>query len=117
MLHLLAIGLDPPETINMILLDIITKLQAANPNLVVPMGFARPHSYRGDYSQLAFEPQQNVTVAEMLASAKEADGKKYSGYKGGNYLMDGNVTVYLALYGDCGEPISAILLDYMVGNY
>lgn len=68
----------------------------------VPQGFNRPHSYRGYYDRVAFEPvRKPMTVEFMLAAAKGALGKTFRGYKGGDYLMDENTPVHLASYGNC----------------
>jgi hypothetical protein len=100
----------------MVLKDLIERLEQEDPAKVVPIGFSHPHSYRGYYEELAFEPTENVTVGEMLASAKSALGKKFEGYKGGTYKMNEYTTVNLAEYGHTGESIGTVLLDYMLGK-
>jgi len=40
----------------MMLSDIIETLEKYDPATIVPLGFGEPHSYRGYYDQLAFEP-------------------------------------------------------------
>ena len=82
----------------------------------VVMGFENPHSYRGYYEDLAFEPVRNTTVRKMLKAAKSALGTTYGGYKGGEYKMKEYTDVWLAWEGSCGEGIGYILLDYMTGN-
>lgn len=94
--------------------ELITALEAADPNLVLPEGFANPHSYRGDYYDLAFEPAANVTVAQMLADARSALGRTFEGYKGGTYDMDGYTDVWIALHGCNGEPLGPIQLAHMI---
>jgi hypothetical protein len=96
--------------------ELIAFLEARDPAIVVPMGFHEPHSYRGDYFCLAFEPLPNTTVGAMLACAREALGKTYQGYKGGDYVMKEYTNVYLSEYGTTGEEIGPILLQYMVGE-
>ena len=96
--------------------ELIVFLMARDPATVVPLGFHKPHSYRGFYEQLAFEPLPNTTVGAMLACAREALGKTYEGYKGGMYTMEGYTDVHLAEYGTTGEEIGTILLRYMVGE-
>ncbi|MFC9490722.1 hypothetical protein ACFTZM_32240, partial [Streptomyces hydrogenans] len=61
--------------------ELITALEAADPDLVLPDGFTHPHSYRGYYHELAFEPAHNATVGEMLADARSALGTTYTGWK------------------------------------
>ncbi len=96
--------------------ELIKTLEKAPPEKIVPHGFGTPDSYRGYYEQLAFEPRKNVTVGEMLAYAKSALGQTFQGYKGGEYLMTEWTDVWIAEYGDTGEPIGPTLLQYMVGD-
>lgn len=100
----------------MILQELIDFLAAHDPGIVAPVGFHSPHSYRGYYDDLAFEPLENATVKEMLACARSAVGKTFEGYKGGSYTMGLYSTVYLSEYGTTGEEIGPILLRYMVGD-
>jgi hypothetical protein len=73
----------------MTLNELIRYLEKEDPKKVVAIGFNNPHSYRGYYEDLAFEPAKNITVGEMLDCAKGALGKTYEGYKGGEYKMGG----------------------------
>lgn len=98
----------------MTLKDLITALESAPQDKVVRHGFGHPHSYRGYYDELAFEPVENVTVAQMLADAKSALGATYCGYKGGSYTMSEWTPVWLAECGSCGEGIGPTLLRYML---
>lgn len=100
----------------MILSELIELLEKEDPTQRVPLGFGRPHSYRGYYDELAFEPVENTTIGEMLADAKGALGKTYHGYKGGEYEMGPYTTCWLANYGDTGEGIGPVLLRYMLGK-
>jgi hypothetical protein len=94
--------------------ELIARLEKEDPALVLPEGFHEPHSYRGIYADLAFEPAQNISVASMLACAREALGNTYQGYKGGDFVMNEYVDVYLARYSECGEQIGPRLLEYMI---
>lgn len=77
-------------------------------------GFENPHSYRGDYHQLAFEPARNVTISAMLASARSALDTTYEGYKGGNYTMFDYTECWLAEEGSGGgETIGPLVLQAM----
>ena len=98
----------------MILEELIAFLEQQDPALVLPEGFHRPHSYRGYYEELAFEPAQNITVGAMLKAARSAVGTTYSGYKGGEYTMGQYSDVYLAYWGDTGEPLSLTTLKHMI---
>ena len=94
--------------------ELIEWLEAQNQTIVCPIGFHRPHSYRGYYEDVAFEPKADVTVAEMLASAKSALGQTFYGWKGGEYECLGSERVWLAWQGCTGESIGPVLLSYMV---
>lgn len=110
-----ANGLASGAILAVVYLDeLIAALDAEDPNLIVPLGFARPHSYRGYYSELAFEPALNVTVGSMLAAARSAKGATYQGWKGGDYTMDGYTDCWLAEQGRCGESIGPVLLALML---
>lgn len=90
-------------------------LETADPEMVVPVGFANPHSYRGYYDELAFEPAVGVTVGSMLACAKGALGSTYTGWKGGDYVMQEWTNVWLSRRGEWpGEGIGPVLLHYMI---
>jgi len=95
--------------------ELIKRLEMENQIRVLPIGFKRPHSYRGHYADLAFERAENVTIGEMLTLAKSALGETFTGYKGGHYVMKEYTDVWLAEYGQGdGETIGPLLLDYML---
>lgn len=101
----------------MSLSTIIDRLKKEDPARIVAHGFHNPHSYRGDYEQLAFEPTENVTVGSMLACAESALGATYSGYKGGEYTMHGFTDCWLAEYGCTSEDmLGPRLLDAMLAS-
>ena len=105
----------PLEAPPMNLGDIITTLEAADPNQVVRHGFHNPHSYRGDYYDLAFEPAENITVADMLEAARSAVGATYEGWKGGEFRMTEADWCWLSEEGSAsGETISPLLLEFML---
>lgn len=83
----------------------------------VPVGLGDPHSYRGYYDQLAFEPAENITVEEMLEKAESALESTFEGYKGGEFLMEEHTKVYIACWGKTGESIGEILINYMLDRY
>ena len=63
------------------------------------------HSYRGYYSDLAFEPGnpgQTRKASELLADCRSAMGEVFEGYKGGEYQMGRNTPVWVSHYGDTG---------------
>lgn len=96
--------------------DLITRLEQEDPTRVLTIGFHAPHSYRGYYEELAFEPREDATIATMLSDAQNAVGRIYEGYKGGAYRMHRYTSVWLAYYGCSGIGLSTLLLEYMLGG-
>lgn len=96
------------------LAELIATLEAAHPRLVVPHGFTNPHSYRGYYEQLAFEPARDVPITVMYNAARSALGVTYEGYKGGDYTMTEDTDCWLATHGSVGEELGPTLLRLML---
>ncbi|WP_085921592.1 hypothetical protein, partial [Streptomyces fradiae] len=82
--------------------NLIDALTAVDSTLIVPDGFTNPHSYRGYYDEVAFEPAHDVTAGAMLADALAARGATYTGWKGGEYTMTGDTPCWLAHEGSAG---------------
>lgn len=98
--------------------QLIERLEKEDPDKVVPLGLGSPHSYRGYYEDLEFTPKPNVTVGEMLVTARNCIGEAFTGYKGGEFVMGEYSTVWLGHYGSAdGQSIGDILLDYMLGKH
>lgn len=75
-------------------------------------GLFRPHSYRGYYEDLAFEPGVGkMLVSELLGMCHECVGRVYEGYKGGEYRMTEDTPVWISEYGTTGVKIIAIDAD------
>lgn len=100
----------------MTLSELIKRLESEPLDKNVPIGFGHPHSYRGFYEDLAFEPVTDTTVGDMLTAAKYALGKTFTGYKGGEFRMGAYTDVWLAHYGRCGETIGPLLLSFILGK-
>jgi hypothetical protein len=95
--------------------ELIAALEAEDPARVLPLGFTNPHSYRGIYSDLAFEPRADVAIGRMLADARSAHGTTYQGHKGGDYTMTGWTDCWLAEEGrGGGEMIGTVLLALLL---
>ena len=80
------------------------------------IGLAEPHSYRGYYSDLAFEQAGTRPVADLLAECREAMGKKFEGYKGGDFYMHAGTPVWVAFYGCCGDKLMLVNDDGSLGT-
>lgn len=89
-----------------VVLDYNTKLSAA-----------APHSYRGYYSDLAIEPTENVVTARVLQQElTDILDTELTGYKGGEFLMDSTVPVWVSGYGSASgrAVMSAAVIDSKV---
>lgn len=107
--------LDFPKPEQLDLGELVAALETERQDHVVPLGFRHPHSYRGYYDEVAFEAARNVSVAEMLASARSAVGATFQGWKGGDFTMRESTPVWLVQEeGDCGESLGAVLLHLML---
>lgn len=94
---------------------IIARLEQEDPDRVLPIGFGNPHSYRGYYSDLAFEPVRDISVGEMLTAARSALGTTFEGYKGGDNLMTESTECWISMHGESGDnKIGPLLLALML---
>lgn len=91
---------------HMTLGKLIDVLEAANDDAVVKFDneeLGHPgdlDSYRGYYSDLAFSPSTTpVTVKTLKADAVEAHGAEFTGYKGGEFVMDSDTPLWVSPYG------------------
>jgi hypothetical protein len=94
--------------------DLIERLGELPHDRTPPIGFGNPHSYRGYYADVAFEPVRGVSFGQMHEAASMAYGRTMTGYKGGEFKMHAGVDCYLAYYGSCGGGITEALLMYML---
>jgi hypothetical protein len=98
--------------------EVIARLEDESPTKRLKTGFRHPHSYRGDYHELAFEFAEDVTVREMLSDARSAIGATFQGWKGGDYTMDAMTYVWLVVEEgtSVGETLGAVLLELMLAS-
>lgn len=72
-------------------------------------GMDSPHSYRGYYSDLAFEPVEgSVKASALLAQCQAAMGQVFEGYKGGDFVMGALTPVWVSEYGRLGKRLLAL---------
>ena len=86
------------------------------PDRQLEVGFGNPHSYRGWYEQLAFEPMEDTTVAAMLREARGALGVTFTGWKGGEYQMSEHTDCHLAYMGRIGQELSPLALKALLSG-
>jgi hypothetical protein len=92
--------------------DLIDWLEKQDPDTVVEDGFGSPHSDRGSYDELAFDPEPEARLGDMLKHALSADGATFQGWKGGDFKMGRHTSVYIGEYGMCGDPITPTHFKY-----
>ena len=85
---------------------LIEWLEEQDPDLIVKDGFSHPHSDRGCYEELAFDPEPEARLGDMLVFAKSALCFAFEGWKGGHYEMNENTPVHIGFFGNCGDPIT-----------
>ena len=88
--------------------DLISDLESM-PKGAVVANLNEPHSYRGYYSDLAFELQPGTRLAsDLLSDCRAAMGEVFCGYKGGDFVMGSLTPIWIAEYGCCGIRLMAI---------
>ena len=98
----------------MMLKDLIQWLEQQDPDVVVEGGFGEPHSDRGSYDELAFDPAEYARIGDMLQHAKSARGQTFTGWKGGEFEMGDYTSTLIGRHGECGEPITSANLRLWV---
>lgn len=97
--------------------ELILALEAEDPTRILPIGFNNPHSFRGDYVDLAFEPAVDVSIGDMLAAARAALGSTYQGWKGGDYTMAEHTTCWISYEGESSDNcIGPLMLRLLLGQ-
>jgi hypothetical protein len=87
--------------------NLIQVLEAAPESAKI--GIGKPHSYRGYYRDLAFEPCTPPRPAsEVLIEARACIGKVFTGYKGGTFEMDETTPLWIATWGSCGDAFMGL---------
>lgn len=88
--------------------DIITKLELLSPDTPILFDFGpsptKLDSWRGSYAELAlgFTDTTPNTVGNLLTECLSAVNRTFLGYKGGEYTMDRQTSVWVANYGEVG---------------
>lgn len=79
-------------------------------NAVVARGFADPHSWRGVYAEVAFEPITNAVIHHMKEAVALALTETFVAYKGGNYRYNPRTACHLDYWGEYKDlPWDAVL--------
>jgi hypothetical protein len=96
--------------------ELIALLETLPRDRVCVHAFTNPHSWRGVYAELAFEPADNRTIGEMLSAARSAVGTTYQGYKGGYYTMSEWTSVHIERYGTGEDLLPEYGIQWMLGE-
>ena len=76
-----------------------------------------PHSYRGYYSDLAFElndpTEVDLKVKDFLVICRKVLDTTLEGYKGGDFVMDTNTPLWLSAW---GEADNVAMMDVVRKN-
>lgn len=81
----------------------------AMPNTVLVANLRGAHSYRGYYSDLAFERSDGTRPApDLLHECRAAMGRVFEGYKGGDFIMGELTPLWIAEYGRTGDKLISV---------
>lgn len=88
----------------------------SEPDVTFDFEYMRPSeidSWRGIYAELAlsFEYKGSKSLSEFIVMLKEAVGKTYTGYKGGDFTMSRHTPVWVANYGNSGNTAVVDIVD------
>lgn len=93
--------------------ELIEWLKKQPKSKIVNNGFSSPHTDRGSYEELAFHPEEESKISDMLKHAKSAINKYFPGWKGGSFKkMNKYTDVLIGEYGHCGENITETHFKY-----
>ena len=100
---------------------LIKRLETATPDLQVQCSngamLGELSSYRGYYSDLAFEPtKEQTTVGKLLADCKKVLDTTLQGYKGGDFVMGSDTPLWLSPWGDCSDIALMDVMEKTSGN-
>jgi hypothetical protein len=95
--------------------ELISKLEAFPEDNIVVVDYTQTSptctdSYRGYFEELSFEygDSNTLTVKEFLVICKDAVGKTFTGYSGGDFKMRRYTFVWIAQYGELGKMITGV---------
>lgn len=98
------------------LVTLLSNTDAALPVVIDRYGLApvSPHSYRGYYSDIAFEHDaDDVSVGDFLNTVKSTIGSVFEGYKGGDFTMKENTHVWISSWGSASSiaAMDVVVID------
>lgn len=99
------------------LIALVENCEKSDAEVVYDFGYMAPtdiDSWRGSYAELALnytEDQPRKTKETFLSMLKEAVGKTFTGYKGGEYRMSNDTPIWVANYGNSSDTAVIGVLD------
>lgn len=78
-------------------------LKMTDESFVFTRGFNTPHSYRGYYNELAFQPAEDIALQDVIKALDRAYSEVFYGYKGGEFEYNMETTCHLAYKGNCTD--------------
>lgn len=108
-------GLKIKRAKSQVTLGLMIEFLEKFPGDTLVSGLGTFHSYRGYYSDLAFDPiNENRTAGDLLAQCKDAVGRKFEGWKGGEFLMSKDTPLWVAKEGE-GFSDKVMAFDFSNG--
>lgn len=98
--------------------EVIARLEAEDQSKIVAKGFGAGGSWRGHYSEIAFAPAYNVSVASMLECARKMVGRTLYGWKGGEFPVTLDTECHIANPGVSNgdeDALTQYRMDEMLG--
>lgn len=102
---------DTRSSYHLTLGELISHLEGYSNWVLLEPGIGMLHSYRGHYTDLAFEESEPITVEVALGKLKSVLGTEQDGYKGGSFLMDDMTPLWISNYGDA-SGVAVMGLEY-----
>lgn len=93
------------KTENLTLGQLYHLLNALGPNRTAQVQLTEPHSYRGNYKDVAFELEHcaDISLWASMMYVRDSIHSTFCGWKGGEYRMDTHSRVWIAPVGICRE--------------
>lgn len=82
--------------------DLKAVLRAIDEDVLLDFGFSDPHSYRGMYDCVSFEPSPSRPTKDLVQEVFKALQDTYTGWKGGEFNYTENTPVFFT-YEGCVE--------------
>lgn len=96
--------------------QLVRALELAPRDRVVRRGLTHPHSYRVYSRDIGFELGGPISIGGMLGVVRSALGETFEAWKGGEYTMGPDVDVHVAAWGEPGDDLGPLLLEFLLAD-